>query len=334
MKAKLLQTKQDKDRAEALRSIKDIPGTDRPIKGIADSDYDLAVANYEVAKANVAVDEATIVQSKAALDMAITNLDYTVIKSPVEGVIVARRVNIGQTVAGGSLNTPSMFLIAKDLSKMQVWASVNEADIGKIRSRKEMPVQFTVDAYPGEVFRGKVAQIRLDANSTQNVVTYTVVVAFDNSDLRLIPYLTANLQFEVDQRKDVMLVPNAAVRWKPRPEEIVPELREKMATALAGRTADPQNASASAGGARPVKQMVKDREDRGRLWVKDGKFVRPVNIQIGATDGTQTEVSGDELKEGMKVVRGESKGPELADGGDTTNPFAPKIFRGGGRGGR
>ena len=152
-------------RAEALRSIKDIPGTDRPIKGIADSDYDLAVANNEVAKANVAVDEATIVQNKAALDMAKTNLDYTIIKSPVEGVIVDRRVNIGQTVVGGSLNTPSMFLIAKDLSKMQVWASVNEADIGQIRSRKEMPVQFTVDAYPGEVFRGKVAQIRLNATS-------------------------------------------------------------------------------------------------------------------------------------------------------------------------
>ncbi len=337
MKAKLMQSEQDRKRAEALRSIKDIPGTDRPIKGIADSDYDLAVANNEVAKANVEVGKATIVQNEAALNMAITNLGYTVIKSPVEGVIVARRVNIGQTVAGGSLNTPSMFLIAKDLSKMQVWASVNEADIGKIRSRKEMPVQFTVDAYPGEVFRGKVAQIRLDANSTQNVVTYTVVVSFDNSDLKLMPYMTANLAFEVSEHKDVLLVPNVAVRWKPsRPEQVVPELREKMASVLAGRSGDrdPQNTSGSPAGPRPVKQLLKERGDRGRLWVKDGKFVRPVDIQIGATDGTLTEVTGDELKEGMKVVRGESKGPELADGGDTTNPFAPRLFRGGGRGGR
>ncbi len=123
---------------------------------------------------------------------------------------------------------------------MQVWASVNEADIGKIRSRNEMPVQFTVDAYPGEVFRGKVAQIRLDANSTQNVVTYTVVVAFDNSDLKLLPYMTANLQFEVEQHKDVLLVPNVAVRWKPsRLEQVVPELREKMASLL---PADPETA--------------------------------------------------------------------------------------------
>jgi HlyD family secretion protein len=334
MQAKLMQTERDRKRAEELRSIKDIPGTDRPIKGIADSDYDLAVANNEVAKANVAVGEATIIQNKAALDMAKTNKDYTIIKSPVEGVIVARRVNIGQTVAGGSLNTPSMFLIAKDLSKMQVWASVNEADIGKIRSRKDMPVQFTVDAYPGEVFRGKVAQIRLDANSTQNVVLYTVVVAFDNSDLKLIPYLTANLQFEVESHKDVLLVANSAVRWKPRIEQVVPELREKIAPTLAGRQGDrePRTTTGSPGG-KPVKQLVKERDDRGRLWVKDGKFVRPIDVRIGATDGTQTEVSGDDLKEGMKVVMGESRGVEVADSGET-NPFAPKIFRGGGRGGR
>jgi HlyD family secretion protein len=324
MQAKLLQTEQDRKRAEELRSIKDIPGTDRPIKGIADSDYDLAVANNEVAKANVAVGEATIVQNKAALDMAVTNLAYTVIKSPVEGVIVDRRVNIGQTVAGGSLNTPIMFLIAKDLSKMQVWSSVNEADIGKIRSRPDMPVQFTVDAYPGEVFHGKVAQIRLNAVSTQNVVTYTVVVTFDNSDLKLIPYLTANLQFEVEAHKNILLVPNSAVRWKPRPEQVVPELREKIAPTLASKPGDKD--PKSPGDAKSAK-LANDRVDRGRLWVKDGNFVRPVDIQIGATDGTQTEVSGDAVKEGMKVIRGESKGAELVDSGDTTNPFAPKIFR-------
>ncbi len=267
--------------------------------------------------------------------MAKTNLGYTVIKSPVEGVIIARRVNIGQTVAGGSLNTPSLFLIAKDLSKMQAWAQVNEADIGRIRSRPNMPVRFAVDAYPGEVFRGKVAQVRLDAQSTQNVVLYTVVVTFDNSELKLLPYMTANLQFEVEERKDVLLVPNAALRWKPRAEQIVPELRKEIAPTLASKSGDrdPQNAEASSAEAKPAK-LATDREDRGRLWVKDGKFVRPLEVQIGATDGTQTEVSGDEVKEGMKVVIGEARGTDLADG-DTTNPFAPRLFRGrGGRGGR
>jgi HlyD family secretion protein len=328
MQAKLLQSEQDRKRAEGLRSIKDIPGTDRPIKGIADSDYDLAVANNEVAKANVAVGEATIKQNEAALSLAKQNLSYTTIKSPVEGVIVDRRVNIGQTVVA-SLNAPSMFLIAKDLSKMQVWASVNEADIGRILSRKEMPVRFTVDAYPGEIFQGKVIQVRYNAQMTQNVVTYTVVVGFDNSDKKLIPYLTANLQFEAEEHKNVLLVPNAAVRWKPRPEQVVPELREKIAPTLASKPGD--NNPKTPGDAKSAK-LANDRVDRGRLWVKDGKFVRPVDIQIGSSDGTQTEVSGDEVKEGMKVVTGESRGTDLADGGET-NPFGPpKIFRG--RGGR
>ena len=115
----------------------------------------------------------------------------------VRGVIIDRRVNIGQTVVA-SLNAPSLFLIAKDLRRMQVWASVNEADIGRIHL--DMPVRFTVDAYDGEMFRGKVTQIRMNATMTQNVVTYTVIVTTDNSSGKLLPYLTANVQFEVDQR--------------------------------------------------------------------------------------------------------------------------------------
>jgi HlyD family secretion protein len=336
MQAKLLQSEQDRKRAESLRSIVDIPGTDRPIKAIADSDYDLAVANNEVAKANVAVGEATIIQSKAALAMAKTNLDYTIIKSPVEGKIIDRRMNVGQTVVA-SLNAPSLFLIAKDLRKMQVWAQVNEADIGRIRSRKEMPVRFYVDAYPGEVFRGKVIQVRLNAVMTQNIVIYTVVVAFDNSDLKLFPYMTTNIQFEVEEHKDVLQVPNAALRWKPRPEQVVPELREKLASTLASKPGDrtPQTAAKSPDKSPDDAKTAKapnSREDRGRLWIKDGKFVQPIDVQIGSSDGTQTEISGDDVTEGMKVVMGEAKGDNLTDGGDTTNPFAPKIFRG--RGGR
>ena len=149
--------------------------------------------------------------------MARTNLGYTTIKSPVRGVIIDRRVNIGQTVVA-SLNAPSLFLIAKDLRRMQVWASVNEADIGHIRL--DMPVRFTVDAYAGETFHGKVTQIRMNATMTQNVVTYTVVVTTDNSNGKLLPYLTANVQFEMDQRSDVLLVPNAALRWKPQASQM------------------------------------------------------------------------------------------------------------------
>jgi len=374
MQAKAEQTKAEWRRAESLR----------PTKAIADTDYDLAVANYKVAEANLAVGEAVIKQNQSALALATTNLDYTIIKSPVRGVIIDRRVNVGQTVVA-SLNAPSLFLIAKDLKRMQVWASVNEADIGRIKPG--LPVRFTVDAYPGETFRGKVAQIRLNATMTQNVVTYTVVVEFDNSDLRILPYLTANLQFEIDQHKNVLLVPNAALRWKPRPELVAPDVREtvfpassrkggKFGKKTAGEanpsdatkspgeekfpgeaesagSGDPRRAQPSAEGKSPAAAKVspetrspggakspketqsrgegnpanpdKEREDRGRLWVQDGDFVRPVNVRIGASDGSQTEVSDADLSEGMEVVTGEVRKEDHADGGDTTNPFIPRI---------
>ena len=184
---------------------------------IAQTDYDTDEANYLAAVANVAVGKATIEQAKAALDMAKTNLDYCTIKSPVKGVIIDRRINVGQTVVS-TMSVSSLFLVAKDLTRIQVWASVNEADIGRIQVG--MPVTFTCDAFPKTTFRGTVCQIRLNATMTQNVVTYTVVVVTDNSDGKLLPYLTANLQFQVDDHHGVLIVPNAALRWKPKPEQI------------------------------------------------------------------------------------------------------------------
>ena len=326
--AKLLQAEQERKRAEDLRKL---AGN---IKGIADTDYDLVVANHDVAKANVEVAKAAVEQAEAALKLAQTNLDYTVIRSPVEGVIVDRRVNVGQTVVA-SLNAPSLFLIAKDLSKMQVWASVNEADIGRIRSRKDMPVRFTVDAYPGEVFHGKVDQVRLNATMTQNVVTYTVVVAFDNSNMKLLPYLTANLQFEIEERHDVLLVPNAALRWRPRLEQVSPEIREEVAPLLVRkRSAESapgaKTRSAASGSGRPPQAERPSPEtprlERGRLWIADEDFVRPIEVELGSTDGSNTEIRGDAVKEGLQVVTGEIRNDPAA-GSDGTNPFAPKIFR-------
>ena len=147
-----------------------------------------------MAEASVATAAAAVAQSKALLKQAETKLGWTSIRSPVKGVIIDRRATVGQTVVG-SLNAPSLFLIAKDLRRIQVWASVNEADIARIRENQA--VRFTVDAYPNDSFQGKVAQIRLNATLTQNVVTYTVVVAVDNADQKLLPYMTANVRFEV-----------------------------------------------------------------------------------------------------------------------------------------
>ena len=150
-----------------------------------------------------------IKQADAALQLAEINLRYTTIQSPVDGTIIARRVNIGQTVVS-SFSAPSLFLIGKDLSKMQVWVSVNEADVGRIKVG--MPVIFSVAALPDEEFQGVVEKIRLNAQSTQNVVAYTVEVNFDNSDRKVMPYLTADpVKFVVDKRSDVLLVPNTRI---------------------------------------------------------------------------------------------------------------------------
>ena len=191
---------------------------------IAPSQYDTDIAACKVAEANVGVIEASIAQAEATMRQAEVNLGYCDIKSPVKGTIVDRRVNVGQTVVS-SLSASSLFLLAKDLSRIQVWASVNEADIGRIHPG--VKVRFKVDAYPNETFVGEVAQIRLNATMTQNVVTYTVVVTTENKEMRLLPYMTASLLFEIDRHENVLKVPNAALRWKPRPKQIAADVREK-----------------------------------------------------------------------------------------------------------
>ena len=196
---------------------------------LAPNQYDTDFAACEVAKANVGVDEAAIKQAEATLRQSQVNLGYCNIKSPVKGTIVDRRVNVGQTVVS-SLSASSLFLLAKDLSRIQVWASVNEADIGRIHPG--VKVHFTVDAYPNETFHGEVSQVRLNATMTQNVVTYTVVVTTENKEMKLLPYMTASLQFEIERHENVLKVPNAALRWKPRPKQIAPDIRAETLAAM------------------------------------------------------------------------------------------------------
>jgi HlyD family secretion protein len=311
MEAKLNQCKREADRAETLR----------PKKAISDTDYDLAIANYLTAKANLAVGEAVVRQGEASLRLAQTNLDYTIIRSPVEGVIIDRRVNVGQTVVS-SLNAPSLFLIAKDLRRMQVWASVNEADIGRLTPG--MPVRFTVDTFPGETFRGTVQQIRMNAQMTQNVVTFTVVVTTDNANRKLRPYLTANLQFEIDNRPNVLLAPNGALRWKPRAELIAPDTRDSREGASEDKAANgSRRGGEKSSGKQAAGRSSKHRVEKGQVWVADGRYVRPIEVQIGLSDGSMTEISGSDLKEDMEVVIGEVTAAEQTS--NLTNPFTPKL---------
>jgi HlyD family secretion protein len=265
---------------------------------VTETQRDAAEAEVAVSNSALKVGEAVVEQSRAQLAQAEANLGYSTIRSPVRGTIIDRRVNIGQTVVA-SLNAPSLFLIAKDLRRLQVWAAVNEADVGQIRPGQR--VTFTVDAFPGEVFEGQVLQTRLNATMTQNVVTYTVVVATDNSNGRLIPYLTANLQFETGRAEQALLVPNAALRWKPAAEMISPAYRQQVA----------EESGASKG--------------TGTVWVPDGTLVRPVGVRIGIGDLSQSEVISDELEPGMQVVIGQR---EAQVEEETSNPFTPKMVSG------
>jgi HlyD family secretion protein len=263
-----------------------------------------ATAAVGNAQANVGV-------AQAALDQDQINLDYCTIKSPVKGIIVDRRVTIGQTVQS-SFNTPSLFLLAKDLSRVKVWASVNEADMGQIHTGQV--VHFTVDSHPNETFEGKVGIIRLNATNTNNVITYTVEVIADNKSGKLLPYYTTNLQFEVARRQDILLVPNSALRYKPTPEQMVPEAREK----LAKRTKKEPQPNTGTGSAADA-----EAKSHGTVWVEDKGLLRPIKVKIGLTDGNQTEVLAGDLPEETHVVTGETRAGSGSEEG--SNPFATRL---------
>jgi HlyD family secretion protein len=317
-RSRLYQTERDYERARKLS----------PGGSLAQADYDNFQNLYLTAKAAMPAAEAVLRKAQRAVDQkrealkkAEKNLGYCTIRSPVQGVIIDRRVNIGQTVVS-SLNAPSLFLIAKDLRRMQVWASVNEADVGAIY--RGQAVTFTVDARPNEVFTGQVYQVRYNANSTQNVVTYTVVVNCENvaddkdpDSFKLLPYLTANVQFQVDQRTDVLLVPNAALRWSPKPPMVAQEYRTGFEQAAA------QKALRDEGKGNPA--AAADRHARGTVWVEEGGFVKPVQVRTGLTDGSMTAVAAvleGALTPGTPLVTGVNQ----AGPGGNVNPFAPKFF--------
>jgi HlyD family secretion protein len=312
MQAKLFQTENDWKRAQKLG----------PSDALSQTDFDAARAAYEVAKANLAVGKAaiaqaqgTMTQAEAVLKRALQNLSYCTIVSPVKGVIIDRRVNIGQTVVA-SLNAPSLFLLAKDLKRLQVWVSVNEADIGRIKPGQ--PVTFTVDAYPGETFSGEVGKVRLNATMTQNVVTYTVEIITDNSSGKLIPYLTANVMFIVGERKDVLLVPNTALRWTPQVAQVVAEFRGSPKKGKGSEAPSQVKASVKAG---------KEEQARGVVYVPQGNLVRPVYVGLGLSDGSQMEVESAELKEGTPVVVGEIEKQTDGKPASGGSPFTPQILR-------
>ena len=237
---------------------------------ISRSEYDTSEGNWKAAQA--AVD-----QSEASLKQAVTNLSYTRIVSPIDGVVVNRQIDTGQTVAA-SFQAPTLFTIAQDLTRMQVSTTVDEADIGKIKVGKD--ATFTVDAFPDQIFKGSISQVRLSSTVVQNVVTYPVLIDVDNPDLLLKPGMTANVNIPVDTRNDVIKVPNAALRFKPDPSEMEQ-------------------------GPKPGSEKRQDKKTSSTVYRIDvtGKLT-PVVVTASITDGAFTAVESATLKAGDEVVVG------------------------------
>ena len=256
---------------------------------IARSDLDTAETNAQSAEAQQKVTNAQVGQAEAALKIAETNLQYTNILSPVDGTVISRSVDVGQTVAA-SFQTPTLFSIAQDLTKMQIDTNVDEADIGKVQVGQT--VSFTVDAYPDTIFIGKVAVVRNAPITVSNVVTYDVVIQVDNSQLKLKPGMTANVSITIETRKDVLRIPNSALRFKP--------------AEITGKSEKSQN-----------KQGMKGT----KVWILENDKPKPVKVNIGLSDGNYTEISAGELKEGQEIITDSLSGKK-----DNSSSGAPRFM--------
>jgi HlyD family secretion protein len=259
---------------------------------ISANDYESARLSYQTAEATLAQRKDAVLSSREEVNRAQTNLGYATITSPIDGVVISKSVEEGQTVAA-SFSTPELFTIAKDLKDMRVVADVDEADIGEVKVGQR--VTFTVDAYPDDTFQGYVTQVRQEATTTNNVVTYEVVISAPNNDLKLKPGLTANVNIYTNEIKNTLSVPSKALRYTPEKETV--------------------------GG-----RKIKDCTGKNKVWTLEGNTLVAHAVNIGATDGTHTQIlSG--IKKDQKVITGVAVATEgdddTASSDDTKSPFAP-----------
>jgi HlyD family secretion protein len=268
-------------------------------KLVSPSDADTAQAQADADRANVEAAKAAVQQTSAALHQAQVNLDYTTIVSPINGVVISRNVDVGQTVAA-SLQAPTLFVIAEDLRKMQVDASVSEADVGKLQPG--MDAVFTVDAFPGDKFHGSIRQIRNAAQTLQNVVTYDAVIDVQNPDLRLRPGMTASVTFVYAERGDALRVPNAALRFRPAPDVIARMRGQKDGAQKRPGGAMGTGMGQQATGQHGPQRGAKDDPTQRTVWVVRGATADPVLVHTGVSDGTLTEVLEGKVAAGDKLV--------------------------------
>lgn len=296
----------------------------------AEDDYKQSLALYKkgiitksefiTAKTNYEIQKAALKSAEAALKRAKRNLTYAYIRSPIDGIVVARNVEEGQTVAA-SFQAPTLFVIAEDLSKMRILAYVDESDIGQIK--KGQKVRFTVEAYPDKMFHGVVKQIWLQPETIQNVVNYTVVIEADNPEKILLPGMTATIDFIIEKKDNVLLVPNTALRFSPSKEAMekaIKRFREKIAKKMKEKGLSPRKLPFAGRNDAFSGNNIK----RGRLWYLDKNgHLTFTFVQLGATDGHVTEIiRGREIKEGMKVISGILTGKE-----GSSSRRVPSTFR-------
>ncbi len=334
---------------------------------IPENDLETAESNARIADAGVTAAEAQVEQARASLNQTQVNLSHTIIRAPIDGVVIARNVDIGQTVAA-SMSAPTLYVLARDLAQMRVNASIDESDIGGIQSGQ--PVRFRVDAYPDEIFTGVVSQVRLEPEIQQNVVSYVTIIDVSNPDLKLKPGMTAAVTVETARADDVVRVPNAALRFRPT-EEIFAALGQTPPAgpgAPAGNDRQPAVAREGGRGAAGVapEQLTAMRErlrqrspeereqirggfgpagrgrapgnaadagDRAVVWVFDQGLLGRIPVRTGISDGTQTAVLEGELAPGTQVVTGVLTGTAAA-AAPVGSPLLPFGRRGGGGGRR
>jgi len=275
-------------------------------KVIAQVEYDQSYTDLQAANSDLN-------SANSQLSKSQINLKFAKIVSPIDGIVISKSVNVGQTVAA-SFNTPTLFTIANDLSRMEVTASVDEADIGQVKVGQK--VLFNVDAYNEETYEGKVKQIRLQPTIVQNVVTYTVVVDASNPDRKLMPGMTANITIIMNEKKDVLKVPTSALSFFP-PQEFRKQFVEHLPDSLKHKYQAKEGEKQERKKGREAKKG-----EQGRVWIKKGELVYPVNVVTGLTDGTMVEIAGN-VKEGEEVLLGIVQQPKSGQGGQQS-PFMPQ----------
>jgi HlyD family secretion protein len=282
---------------------------------IAASDLDTARTTARQAEAGLKSARAQLAQARAAVNQSRVNLGHATITAPVDGIVVSRNVDVGQTVAA-SMQAPTLFVLAEDLARMQVNASVDESDIGQIQPGQQ--VAFQVDAYPEQVFTGSVRQVRLDPVVEQNVVSYVTVIDVPNPELKLKPGMTANVSVEIARADDALRVPNAALRFRPDPEVLQAMGRPQARGGNGQRAARPADRS------------------RHSVWVLTEAGLRRTAVQTGINDGTTTAITGGDLREGARVVTGVAATGTTAarSGGSPLIPQRPGRSGAGGRTGQ